>query len=212
MRHKDAATRDKAFDKILNAGQRATKITTGMLSYARSQGDRREPMDLVELVESVLVLVEKDLQMHRVRLATDYFDRPWAEINAGQIQQVLMNLIINGRQAMDGGGRMTITVRSNEEAGMGEICVRDSGSGIPAEKLQHIFSPFFSTKEADEQGQGGTGLGLSLCREVMEAHKGRIRVESTVGKGTAFTLRFPLAKAPATAQPANEALTVPRAG
>ena len=197
LRHKDAATRDKAFDKILSAGQRASKITTGMLSYARSQGNRREPTDLVTLVQDVLVLVEKDLQMHRVRLETDFFDRPWAAVNASQIQQVLLNLIINARQAMPGGGRLVLSVRANAESGIAEIAVRDTGSGIPPEKLPKIFDPFFSTKKADEQGQGGTGLGLALCREVIEAHKGRIRVESTLGKGTTFTLKLPAVPAPA---------------
>lgn len=191
LRHKDAATREKAFNKILAAGQRASKITTGMLSYSRSQGDRQEPTDLVQLVEDVLVLIEKDLQMHRVRLQTDFFDRPFASVNAGQIQQVLLNLIINARQAMDGGGTLTVSVRSNTETGMAEIAVKDTGSGIPADKLPKIFEPFFSTKTADERGQGGTGLGLSLCRDIIEAHHGRIRVESAIGRGTTFTLKFP---------------------
>jgi len=191
LRRNAATTREKAFNKILSAGQRASKITTGMLSYSRGQGDRKEPTDLVQLVDEVLILVEKDLQMHRVRWQTDYTARPFAEINAGQIQQVLLNLIINARQAMKGGGNLVLAVRSNTESGMAEIAVRDTGSGIPAEKLPRIFDPFFSTKEADERGQGGTGLGLALCREIIEAHQGRIRVESTVGRGTTFTLKFP---------------------
>jgi signal transduction histidine kinase len=210
LRHKDVATREKAFDKILSAGHRASKITTGMLSYARNQSDRREPTDLVQIVQDVLVLVEKDLQMHRVRLQTDFCDRPHAMLNASQVQQVLLNLIINGRQAMDAGGQMSIAVKTNQQAGMGEISVRDTGNGIPAEKLPKIFDPFFSTKQADEQGQGGTGLGLSLCRDIIEAHKGRIRVESTLGQGTTFTLKFPLADAPAT-EPTS-GLPVHRAG
>src|SRR5439155_5688094 len=98
LRHKDAASREKAFDKILAAGQRASKITTGMLSYARRGGDRREPGDLVALVQEVLVLAAKDLQMHRVRLQTNFASQPVvAEINAGQIQQVLLNLVVNAR-------------------------------------------------------------------------------------------------------------------
>ena len=196
LRHKDAVTREKAFEKILNAGQRASKITSGMLAYARTQSERREPIDLCALVQEVLVLVEKDLQMHRVKLQTDYFARPYAEVNASQVQQVLLNLIINARQAMEGGGHLYLTVDANRETGMAEVSVRDTGAGIPAEKLGKIFDPFYSTKKADAQGQGGTGLGLSLCREIIEAHKGRIRVESAVGKGTAFTLKFPLVPAP----------------
>ncbi|HUG91910.1 MAG TPA: ATP-binding protein [Planctomycetaceae bacterium] len=205
LRHKDAATRDKAFDKILAAGQRASKITTGMLSYARNQADRREPADLATLVQDVLVLVEKDLQVHRVALQVDVADRPWAEVNASQIQQVLLNLIINARQAMDGGGRLSISVRSNREAGLAEIAVRDTGGGIPADKLPRIFDPFYSTKTADRQGQGGTGLGLSLCREIIESHRGRIRVESAVGQGTTFTLKLPEAAPPAHAAPLTRA-------
>lgn len=197
LRKKDAATREKAFEKILNAGQRAAKITCGMLSYARNQSDRREPTDLVGIVQDVLVLVEKDLQIHRVNLQTDFLGRPHASVNASQIQQVLLNLIVNARQAMKGGGRLFITVQSNEGEGKAEISVRDTGSGIPAEKLRKIFDPFFTTKDADEQGQGGTGLGLALCRDIIEAHKGRIRIESAVGKGTTFTLKFPLVPEPA---------------
>jgi signal transduction histidine kinase len=197
-RHKDAATRDKAFDKILAAGQRASKITTGMLSYARPKSDRRETMDLVTLVEDVLILCEKDLQRYRVQLDKRYDGRPTAAVNAGQVQQVLLNLIVNARQAMPNGGTLTIGVRLSSEGQHAEISVRDTGCGIPAEKLRRIFEPFFTTKTADEQGQGGTGLGLSLAKEVMESHGGRLRVESTVGTGTTFTLKFPLTATAAT--------------
>jgi signal transduction histidine kinase len=199
LRHKDNATREKALDKILNAGQRASRITTGLLSYARRGSDRREPTDLVGLAREVLVLVEKDLQMHRVRLQTGFDGQPVvAEVNASQIQQVLLNLIVNARQAMETGGQLNVTVRAGDGV-MGEITVRDTGHGIPPETLRKIFDPYFTTKTADSQGQGGTGLGLSLAREVIEAHHGRIRVESTVGQGTAFILKLPLAKARSTA-------------
>lgn len=195
VRHKDAATRDKAFDKILAAGQRASKITTGMLSYARPKSDRREAMDLVTLVEDVLILCEKDLQRYRVQIDKKYDGRPAAAVNAGQVQQVLLNLIVNARQAMPNGGTLTIAVRNGAEGNHAEISVRDTGCGIPADKLRRIFEPFFTTKTADEQGQGGTGLGLSLAKEVMESHGGRLRVESGVGVGTTFTLKFPMAAA-----------------
>lgn len=214
MRHKDAGTRDKAFDKILSAGQRASRITTGMLSYSRAQSDRRDATDLITLVEDVLVLVEKDLQMHRIRVDTDFQGRPHAEINASQIQQVLLNLIINARQAMDPGGRVIIRVAPVAETQTAEISVRDTGAGIPAEKLREIFEPFYSTKQADEKGQGGTGLGLSLCREIIEAHEGRIRVESAVGKGTTFTLKFGLVDPPSAVFPKTDSspsFTVPKA-
>lgn len=200
VRHKDVATRDKAFEKILAAGHRASKITTGMLSYARQQSDRREPMDLTVLVDDLLVLVEKDLQRHRVKLEINTQGQPWAAVNSGQVQQVLLNLIVNARQAMPSGGVLTIAVRENRDAEQAEISVADTGCGIPAEKLRKIFEPYFTTKAPDEQGQGGTGLGLSLAKDVMEAHGGRIRVESAPGVGTTFTLKFPLSN---TANPAR---------
>jgi len=200
VRHKDAPTRDRAFEKILAAGQRASKITTGMLSYARKQSDRREPMDLVALVEDVLVLVEKDLQRYRVRLETRFEGRPWASIHSGQVQQVLLNLIVNARQAMPNGGVLTISVRSDLPASTAEIAVKDTGCGIPADKLRQIFEPFFTTKTADSHGQGGTGLGLSLAKDVLESHGGRLRVESAPGVGTTFTLKFPLIAAPSALQ------------
>ena len=122
-------------------------------------------------------------------------DLPAMEADPAQVQQVLMNLIVNARQAMESGGTLTIAVRSNVESGYAEISVRDTGGGIPADKLRRIFEPFFTTKSQDDRGQGGTGLGLSLARDVMESHGGRIRVESAVGTGTTFTLKFPLVPA-----------------
>jgi signal transduction histidine kinase len=147
----------------------------------------------------VLVLVEKDLQKHRISLQVDLQPDAQSPVNASQIQQVLLNLIINARQAMQPGGMLCVATRRNEPAGTAEILVRDTGSGIPADKLGQIFEPFYTSKTADSEGQGGTGLGLSLCREIIESHQGRIRVESVVDKGTTFTIKLPLATPSATA-------------
>ncbi len=197
IRHKDAKTRDKSFDRILAAGQRATKITTGMLAYARNTGDRFDPCELNKLLEDVMVLVQKDLQMHRIGVDETIEPGVWAKVNSSQIQQILINLIVNARQAMKEGGRLKLVIRDNPSEGWAEISVGDSGCGIPNDKLQKIFDPFYTTKKADARGQGGTGIGLSLCRRIIEAHKGRIRVESEVGKGTMFTLKLPRAESPA---------------
>lgn len=195
LRHKNDATREKSFDRILSAGQRAAKLTTGVLSYARAKGDRRDKIDLAEVVADVLVLVEKDLQMNRVRLQTDILGNPVCDVNIAHVQQVLMNMIVNARQAMKDGGMLFLKVRVSDDGAMGEIVIRDTGAGIAADDMRKIFEPFFSTKKSDENGQGGTGLGLAFCREVIESHKGRLRVESTVGQGTTFTLKLPLAVA-----------------
>ena len=196
LRHTDDATREKAFNRILAAGQRAAKISAGMLSFAHGGSDRRELADLAGLAGDVLLLVEKDLQSHRVSHQIDLAGRPHAEVCVSQVQQVLVNLILNARQAMGGGGRLVITARDDVAAGTAELSVADTGPGIPEESLPRIFEPFYSTKERDSAGSGGTGLGLGLCRDIVQAHGGRIRVESAPGRGTTFTLRFPRREAP----------------
>lgn len=197
LRHTDDTTRTKAFDRILNASQRASRITTGMLAYARNNSDRQEPADLKRLLEDVMVLVQKDLQMHRIGVDIDAPSSVWANVNSSQIQQLLMNLIVNARQAMSEHGRLKLIVRDNAADGWAEISVGDTGCGISQDQLQHIFEAFYTTKKADARGQGGTGLGLSLCRRIIEAHNGRIRVESEVGRGTTFTLKLPRSESPA---------------
>ena len=182
----------QAFEKILKGGNRAAVIVSGMLGFARNNSTRREATDVVALIEEVLVLTEKDLSKHRVQVDKRYHARPVIPVVAGQIEQILINLIINARQAMPTGGRLRIDVRENPEAGMAEIRLADSGLGIPADQLRMIFEPFYTTKDPDEHGHGGTGLGLSVCRQIIEQHHGRIRVESVVGKGSTFTLKLPL--------------------
>jgi signal transduction histidine kinase len=163
-----------------------------MLGFARNNSTQRQMTDLVALLEEVLVLVEKDLSKHRVQLETKYHGRPHAPVVPAQIEQVLLNLIINARQAMPRGGRLKIEVRENVTTQMAEVRVTDSGVGIPPDRLRLIFEPFFTTKEPDEHGHGGTGLGLSVCRQIIEQHQGRIRVESLVGRGATFTVKLPL--------------------
>jgi signal transduction histidine kinase len=182
----------QAFEKILKGGQRAAAIVSSMLGFARNQTIRREPTDIVKAVEEVLLLTEKDLSKHRIQLDKRFHGRPVVTVVAGQIEQILLNLIINARQAMPNGGRLRIDVRENEVNGMVEIRVADSGVGIPPEQLRLIFEPFYTTKKPDEHGHGGTGLGLSVCRQIIEQHHGRIRVESVIGKGSTFTVKLPL--------------------
>jgi signal transduction histidine kinase len=110
---------------------------------------------------------------------------------------VLLNLLINARQATPEGGRVIIGLSHDASNDSVDLMVRDTGSGIPADKLPRIFDPFFSTKKGpDGSGKGGTGLGLSTCRNIIEHHRGRIRVESAVGVGTCFTIKLPVYRKP----------------
>jgi len=193
----DEAARTQALEKILKGSQRAATIINSMLGFTRGHSSQREPTDIVRLIEEVLILTEKDLSKHRVRVETHFHGRPIAPVIPGQIEQILLNLIINARQAMPTGGRLRVEVRENLPMQMVEIRITDSGVGIPPEQLRLIFEPFYTTKEPDEHGHGGSGLGLSVCRQIIEQHQGRIRVESLVGKGSTFTVKLPLKIEPA---------------
>jgi len=188
----DEAGRTQALERILKGSQRAATIINSMLGFARNNSTQRQLTDLCALVEEVLILTEKDLSKHRVHVEKKFEGRPQAHVVPAQIEQVLLNLIINARQAMPRGGHLRLEARENSRTGMAEIKVGDTGVGIPPDRLRLIFEPFYTTKEPDELGHGGTGLGLSVCRQIIEQHMGRIRVESVVGKGSTFTLKLPI--------------------
>jgi signal transduction histidine kinase len=187
----DDPARVQALEKILKGGQRAATIINSILGFARNNHARRERVDIVGLVEEVLILTEKDLSKHHIQVETKFHGRPLAPVVAGQIEQILLNLVINARQAMSRGGRLRLEVLENHATQMVEIRIADTGVGIPPDQLRLIFEPFYTTKEPDEHGHGGTGLGLSVCRQIIEQHHGRIRVESLVGKGSTFTVKLP---------------------
>lgn len=188
----DQASSTQALEKILKGSHRAATIINSMLGFARNTSTQRETTDMASLVEEVLLLAEKDLSKHRIQVEKKFHGRPQAHVVPAQIEQVLLNLIINARQAMPRGGRLILDVRENPRTQMVELRVSDSGVGIPPDRLRLIFEPFFTTKEPDENGHGGTGLGLSVCRQIIEQHQGRIRVESLVGKGATFTVKLPM--------------------
>ena len=213
IRHRDDATRNRALEKILSAGERAAKITNSILGMARNRSSKIEPTNLTQLVEDTLVLLERELHKYRISLETRYEENlPEAMINGNQIQQVLLNLVTNARQAMQQCGSLTIAVTYDREQQTVDLMVRDTGSGIPSDQLPRIFDRFYTTKSGpDESGKGGTGLGLSACREIIEAHRGRIRVESTPGKGTAFTIKLPAAPVSSSVVPDVSPLATPAA-
>jgi signal transduction histidine kinase len=198
LRNPDPEFRRRAFEKILEGARRASVITGGVLGLARPQADRRAPTDLVRLAEEVIMLTAKDLSKGRVRVEFQAVGRPHARVNPAQIQQVLLNLIINARQALPEGGTVRVRVANDASGRLAEVSVADGGVGIAPADLRRIFEPFFTTKTGpDASGQGGTGLGLSVCRDIVEAHKGRLRAESRPGQGSTFTLRLPACSAPA---------------
>ena len=187
LRHKDLETHQKAFDKILQAGNRAARITNGILGFARNRTGSPEPTDMVKLVDDTLLLLEREMMKYRIAVERQVEVVPRARANPNQIQQVLVNLLINARQAMPQGGRLLVRLVHDRENEMVDLVVRDAGCGMPPDVLPKIFEPFFTTKKAGE----GTGLGLSISRKIVEEHGGSIKVESIVAKGSVVTISLP---------------------
>jgi signal transduction histidine kinase len=193
LRHKDDESRIKAFDKILAAANRAAKITATILAVAKNRTHKLEPVDLVALTEDALLLLEREMAKYHIAVERSFAAKvPEIMADGNQIQQVLLNLLINARQAMPNGGRLIIKILYDEENEMLDLVIRDFGCGIPKDKLKKIFDRNYTTKpKPDETGKGGSGLGLASCKSIIEQHRGVIRVESTEGKGTAFTVKLP---------------------
>ncbi len=192
LRNKDDASREKAFTRILDAANRGAKITNTVLGLARNRSGDMEPTNLVPLIEDTLVLLEREMQKYRVAIETQFDEVPNVMAAGNQIQRLMLNLLTNARQAIGEIGTIRIRIVYEKKTNSVVLTVRDSGQGIAPENLPKIFEPFFTTKNGpDDSGKGGTGLGLSACKEIVDQHQARVRVESTVGKGTAFSIRFP---------------------
>ncbi len=195
LRHKDEPTRDKALSKIMDASNRAAKVTQTILGLARNRSGEQEPTALEPVIRDTLLLLERELHRFRIIVETEFEPVPMAMAEANQIQRVLINLLTNARQAIGESGSIKLRLSYDAATNHVVLMVRDSGNGIAPEHLPKIFDQFFSTKNGpDSSGKGGTGLGLAACRDIVEEHHGKIRVESTLGKGTAFYIRLPAVK------------------
>ncbi|MCA9129258.1 MAG: HAMP domain-containing histidine kinase [Planctomycetales bacterium] len=191
LRHKDEATRDKALLRINDAATRAAKVAGSVMSMTRT-GGRFEPISMKQIAEDTLLLMEREFRKYGVLLESSLSEVPNVIGNACDLQRVLLNLLVNARQATAKGGSVRLSLQLDNGTNEVIFSVRDTGTGIPADVLPNIFKPFFSTKSGpDASGKGGSGVGLASCKTTIDAHGGRIRVESTVGKGTAFIIRLP---------------------
>ncbi|MCR9092976.1 MAG: ATP-binding protein [bacterium] len=182
---------------IADASERGAQLTRQLLAFARQQPLKVTRVDLATLVDGVSQLLER-MVGDDVTIVIRAIDRPTARVDVGQVEQVLMNLCINARDAISGRGEIAITVSSHELSGSTVECplpagryacidVVDQGPGIPPEDLDRIFEPFFTTKPAGK----GTGLGLSTCYGIARQLGGDIFVRSVPGEGTRFRVLLP---------------------
>ena len=166
------------------------RILTDLLETARPHPPHVSRGDLNTTVEHTVMLVRQQVLSRPIKIELERApDLPEVEHDSDQIHQVLLNLLLNAVQAIDGGGAGTVRVRVGSRDDCASVLVSDTGRGIPPQNLSNIFRPFFTTKG------NGTGLGLSLARRIVEEHHGRIEVTSVVGKGSQFEVLLPFSMA-----------------
>jgi signal transduction histidine kinase len=181
--------------KALQMTIRQTDVITAMsdriLGLAANEAQSRQPVSIAKAVEDAVACMCRDLSKDGITLDADIDASLRVLADPKQLQQVLFNLFINARQAITHrNGRITVRAEGGDE--YLEIRIKDNGCGISADNLERIFEEFYTTK-GDRPGKSGLGLGLALCREIIEEHRGTITVESEPGHGTTFTLRLPSA-------------------
>ncbi len=177
---------DKVMTESMEGVHRVAEIVQNLKSFAREDSDARGPHNINDGIEAMIKMVWNELK-YSCEIIKEYGQIPVVQCHKGQINQVIMNLLVNASHAMpEGGGTITITTSVNN--GRVEICIADTGSGIPEEILSKIFDPFFTTKDVGK----GTGLGLSISHGIIFDHGGTIEVDSEVGKGTTFRIYLPL--------------------
>lgn len=187
----------EALEKINRIASNANDIALGLLTFSRQSDTAYEYCNVTDIIDSVLAIVRKELEYRGIELVTNYQTTAPIRIVPGKLQQVLLNLIQNSLDAMeDIDGRLDISV--TQPKGSLEIQVADNGHGISSSIMEKIFDPFYSTKGVwgSQVRSGGTGLGLSVCRNIIREHDGELLVESIPEERTVFTIRLPYLDAP----------------
>jgi len=178
-------------DKITKQTFRASEIVNSLLNFSRTSGSEFTDVDLNRVIKDTLTLLEHQFKTARINVQQDlYPDLPTIHGNTGKLQQVFLNLFLNAKDAMPGGGTLTISTVNGHHV---QVRVSDTGTGIAQEHIHRIYDPFFTTKNKPKTGHsGGTGLGLSVTYGIIQEHAGKIRVDSTPGHGTTFVMEFPM--------------------
>ena len=178
-------------EKITQQTFRASEIANGLLNFSRTSTTEFRETNLNQVIRDTLSLLEHQFKTAQILVDVELTeDLPLIHGNPGKLQQVFLNLLLNAKEAMPGGGRLRVATMAN---GHVEAVVADSGSGIAPEHLKRIYDPFFTTKTMPRPGERrGTGLGLSVSYGIIQEHAGKIHVESSVGAGTTFHLEFPM--------------------
>lgn len=182
----------KALEKALRLGTQAAEILQQVPILAGQQQTKKVPYSILQMTKDVFTAMARDFKKDGIKLHIDIPEDLQAPIDPVGMRQVLMNLILNAREAMvPGGGRLSITAQ--EVSGGVEIRISDTGCGMTEEQAEQIFEPFFTTKDGKKGQRKGNGVGLAFCRRVIENHGGTIQVRSGPDEGTVFTFGLPQA-------------------
>jgi signal transduction histidine kinase len=184
-------------DKIIQQSFRAAEIANGLLNFSRTSTTEFRDTNLNQVIRDTLSLLEHQFKTAQIIVDLELSEElPPINGNTGKLQQVFLNLLLNAKEAMPGGGRLRVATQITSPKGQSSYVaalVADSGSGIAPEHLKRIYDPFFTTKTMVRPGdRRGTGLGLSVSYGIIQEHAGKIHVESAIGAGTTFHLEFPL--------------------
>jgi len=182
----------KSLDVIVKSANRGAQVVKKLLTFTKRIELKKESADLIEVIEEVVELVNRDLENNSITVVRNYSDIPRTLIDVGQIQQVFLNLIINAKNAMSKGGNLAIKVE--KEGKFIKIQFHNTGKTINKEDLPRLFTPFFVTSMRQKNGIPGTGLGLAVSYGIIKAHNGVITAESVKGKGTTFTILLSVTK------------------
>lgn len=183
--------------KIVNdEAHRTSKIVKGLLTFARKQPEKKEPVDINAQVKIIIELSNHRHKTNNIQVNTHFAeDLPQITANASQLQQVFLNIVMNAEQAMlEAHSKGVITVTTEQSGDIVKVYLADNGPGISPENMRKLFTPFFTTKPVGK----GTGLGLSICHGIITEHGGRIYAESEPGKGAAFIVELPVKQATTT--------------
>ena len=185
-------------EEVVRQTERCREIVKGLLAVSRQSEVRRERTDVAEVLDAALALVRKQALFFNVELVRrGPTELPPVFADRSKLEQVFLNVLMNGAQAIEDRGRIEIVSGLAEDGDHVEIRFADSGRGIPREQLPHIFDPFFTTRS----GGGGTGLGLAIAYGILAEHQATIAVDSEPGRGTTVTVRIPVSPFAETAGP-----------
>jgi len=191
-------------DLIESESRRCGEIVRNLMTFGRPSAMNYEPADLNGVIDRCVRLVKHQLELKNIELHLELAkDLAAVRCDPGQIEQVLLALVMNAIDAMQNGGTLTLATRKGPSGSDVQVQVRDDGVGMPPEILKNMFEPFFTTKERGR----GLGLGLAISRQIVERHQGHIEVKSELGRGTQFTITLPMQ---ATAAPVVASATVAR--